>query len=93
MFLKNILKHFISIYLAGVNKYFYFDVYYLYFIVVPFCLTLSWSIVMIVKEHDRRCFNNYNHLKYYWIIDGPRYAALIVSFNFRKLYVFVFLID
>jgi len=48
---------------------------------------------MIVKEHDRRCFNNYNHLKYYWIIDGPRYAALIVSFNFRKLYVFVFLID
>lgn len=25
-----------------------------------------------------RCFNNYMHLKSYWIIDGPRYAVMIV---------------
>lgn len=33
---------------------------------------------MFVSERDRRCFYNYNHLKYYWIIDGPRYAVMIV---------------
>jgi hypothetical protein len=47
---------------------------------------------MVVKEHDRRCFNNYNHLKYYWIIDGPRYAVMIVSlvvkFQFELIFFF-----
>ncbi|CAF0921198.1 unnamed protein product [Rotaria sordida] len=50
--------------------------------VVPFCLTLSWSIIMIVKERHRRCFINYNHLKYYWVIDGPRYAVMIINIIF-----------
>lgn len=30
-------------------------------------------------ESSFRCFNNYMHLKYYWMIDGPRYAVMIVS--------------
>lgn len=42
---------------------------------------------MFIKEHDRRCFNNYNHLKSYWIIDGPRYAVMIVRNN---IFVFIF---
>lgn len=50
--------------------------------VVPFCLTLSWSAVMFIKERRRRCFNNYNHLSYYWIIDGPRYAVMIINIVF-----------
>ncbi|CAF0766707.1 unnamed protein product [Rotaria sp. Silwood1] len=62
----------------------HFKTYYFHIIgwVFPFCLTLSWSIVMFIKEHDRRCFNNYNHLKYYWIIDGPRYAVMIINIIF-----------
>lgn len=58
-------------------------------------MTLSWSVVMFVKERGRRsvtttseragsiecvirCWTNYNYLKYYYIIDGPRYAVMIV---------------
>ncbi|CAF0786952.1 unnamed protein product [Didymodactylos carnosus] len=48
---------------------------------VPFCLTLSWSIVMFFKQRDRQCWSNYNYLPYYWIIDGPRYAVMIVAFK------------
>jgi hypothetical protein len=33
---------------------------------------------MLVKERSRKCWANYNYLKYYWIIDGPRYAVMIV---------------
>lgn len=28
-----------------------------------------------------RCWANYNYLKYYWIIDGPRYGVMIVRKN------------
>ncbi|CAF5101222.1 unnamed protein product, partial [Rotaria magnacalcarata] len=28
------------------------------------------------------CWTNYNYLKYYWIIDGPRYAVMIINFIF-----------
>lgn len=49
---------------------------------VPFLLTLSWSLVMIFREPHRRCFNNYMHLKFYWIIDGPRYAVMIINVIF-----------
>ncbi|CAF4611928.1 unnamed protein product [Rotaria sp. Silwood2] len=44
----------------------YFKTYYFHIIgwVLPFCLTLSWSIVMFIKQRDRRCFYNYKHLKY-----------------------------
>ncbi|CAF0881716.1 unnamed protein product [Adineta steineri] len=61
-----------------------FKTYYFHILgwVVPLCLTLSWSLVMFIKERDRRCFNNYNHLKYYWIIDGPRYAVMIINIIF-----------
>ncbi|CAF1028161.1 unnamed protein product [Rotaria sordida] len=54
----------------------YFKTYYFYILgwIVPLFMTLSWSIVMFVKERDRKCWSNYNYLKYYWIIDGPRYA-------------------
>jgi hypothetical protein len=34
-----------------------------------------------------RCWANYNYLGYYWIIDGPRYAVMIVSlssFSYKK---------
>lgn len=41
-----------------------------------------WSIRLNKSRRDPsshcRCFNNYMHLKYYWIIDGPRYAVMIV---------------
>ncbi|CAF0894100.1 unnamed protein product [Didymodactylos carnosus] len=47
---------------------------------LPFFLTLSWTIVMFIKERDRQCWSNYNHLPYYWIIDGPRYAVMIINF-------------
>ncbi|CAF3293019.1 unnamed protein product [Rotaria socialis] len=62
----------------------HFKTYYFHIIgwVLPFCLTLSWSIIMFIKERDRRCFNNYNHLKYYWVIDGPRYAVMIINIIF-----------
>lgn len=47
---------------------------------------------MFVKQRRRTCFNNYNHLKYYWIIDGPRYAVMIVRISietnrFDRLFV------
>ncbi|CAF4206956.1 unnamed protein product [Rotaria socialis] len=50
--------------------------------IVPLCITLSWSIIMFFKERDRKCWTNYNYLKYYWIIDGPRYAVMIINFIF-----------
>jgi hypothetical protein len=31
------------------------------------------------KDQIFRCWANYNYLKYYWIIDGPRYAVMIVN--------------
>jgi len=37
---------------------------------------------MFVKERGRKCWANYNYLKYYWIIDGPRYAVMIINFIF-----------
>ncbi|CAF1248931.1 unnamed protein product [Adineta ricciae] len=49
---------------------------------LPFCITLSWTIVMVIKQRERRCFYNYNHLIYYWIIDGPRYAVMIINIIF-----------
>jgi len=30
-----------------------------------------------------RCWANYNYLKYYWIIDGPRYAVMILKNNLK----------
>ncbi|UJR35050.1 hypothetical protein I4U23_027826 [Adineta vaga] len=61
-----------------------FKTYYYHILgwIVPFCITLSWSIVMFIKERRRRCFYNYNHLIYYWIIDGPRYAVMIINIIF-----------
>ncbi|CAF1124928.1 unnamed protein product [Adineta ricciae] len=57
----------------------HFKTYYFYIIgwIVPFCITLSWSVVMFVKESGRKCWANYNYLKYYYIVDGPRYAVMI----------------
>ncbi|CAF4840620.1 unnamed protein product [Rotaria sp. Silwood1] len=62
----------------------YFKTFYFYILgwIVPFCITFSWSIIMFVKERDRECWANYNYLKYYWIIDGPRYAVMIINFLF-----------
>jgi hypothetical protein len=31
-----------------------------------------------------RCWANYNYLKYYWIIDGPRYFVMIVGSMFVR---------
>ncbi|CAF4377496.1 unnamed protein product, partial [Rotaria sp. Silwood2] len=62
----------------------HFKTYYFYILgwIVPFCITFSWSVVMFVKERGRKCWANYNYLKYYWIIDGPRYAVMIINFIF-----------
>ncbi|CAF0944560.1 unnamed protein product [Adineta ricciae] len=62
----------------------HFKTYYFYIIgwIVPFCITLSWSIVMFLKESGRKCWANYNYLKYYYIVDGPRYAVMIINVIF-----------
>jgi len=62
----------------------HFKTFYFYILgwVVPCCITLSWTIVMFVKERTRQCWANYNYLKYYWIIDGPRYGVMIINFIF-----------
>lgn len=39
------------------------------------------SSLIDLSFHRCRCWANYNYLKYYWIIDGPRYAVMIVYFS------------
>ncbi|CAF3993840.1 unnamed protein product [Adineta steineri] len=72
----------------------HFKSYYFYILgwVLPLCITLSWSIIMFIKERDRKCWANYNYLKYYWIIDGPRYAVMIINFIFLLNIIRVLLI-
>ena len=38
-------------------------------------------------ERVVRCWTNYNYLKYYYIIDGPRYAVMIVRQTLVILHV------
>lgn len=45
----------------------------------------------------RRCWANYNYLNYYWLIDGPRYAVMIVGQSTRsdvmRMEIDAFLLD
>lgn len=72
----------------------HFKTWYFYILgwILPFCITLSWSVVMFVKERSRKCWANYNYLKYYWIIDGPRYGVMILNVIFLLNIIRVLLI-
>ncbi|CAM1297763.1 pdfr-1 (predicted) [Pycnogonum litorale] len=59
--------------------------YLLYYLLgwgIPFVITLIWGCVTATFMSHTHCWAYYNLTPYYWIIEGPRLAILIVNLLF-----------
>ncbi|XP_012235254.1 PDF receptor isoform X2 [Linepithema humile] len=52
----------------------------------PVLMTLIWTIVMAFYYHPKskflRCWSGYNLSSYFWILEGPRFAVILLNFLF-----------
>ncbi|XP_032676531.1 PDF receptor isoform X2 [Odontomachus brunneus] len=52
----------------------------------PVLITLVWAIVMAFYYHPKskflRCWSGYNLSSYFWILEGPRFAVILLNFLF-----------
>ncbi|KAL6261223.1 hypothetical protein P5V15_008748 [Pogonomyrmex californicus] len=52
----------------------------------PVLMTSAWAIVMAFYYHPKsrflRCWSGYNLSSYFWILEGPRFAVILLNFLF-----------
>ncbi|XP_015592268.1 PDF receptor [Cephus cinctus] len=48
----------------------------------PVVMTLTWAIVTAVYYHPSKCWWGYNLTFYFWILEGPRMAVILLNFLF-----------
>ncbi|XP_011064805.1 PREDICTED: PDF receptor isoform X1 [Acromyrmex echinatior] len=52
----------------------------------PVLMTSAWVIVMAFYYHPKskfpRCWSGYNLSSYFWILEGPRFAVILLNFLF-----------
>ncbi|XP_039302429.1 PDF receptor isoform X3 [Solenopsis invicta] len=52
----------------------------------PLLMTLAWAIIMAFYYHPKskflRCWSGYNLSSYFWILEGPRFAVILLNFLF-----------
>ncbi|XP_034943280.1 PDF receptor [Chelonus insularis] len=48
----------------------------------PLIMTLAWAIVTAVYYHPTKCWWGYNLTFYFWILEGPRMAVILLNFLF-----------
>ncbi|XP_020296268.1 PDF receptor isoform X2 [Pseudomyrmex gracilis] len=52
----------------------------------PVLMTLIWAVVMAFYYHPKsklfRCWSGYNLSSYFWILEGPRFAVILLNFLF-----------
>ncbi|XP_014469715.1 PREDICTED: PDF receptor [Dinoponera quadriceps] len=52
----------------------------------PVLITLAWAVVMAFYYHPKskflRCWSGYNLSSYFWILEGPRFAVILLNFLF-----------
>ncbi|XP_029666741.1 PDF receptor isoform X1 [Formica exsecta] len=52
----------------------------------PALMTLVWAIIMAFYYHPKskfiRCWSGYNLSSYFWILEGPRFAVILLNFLF-----------
>ncbi|EZA55916.1 PDF receptor, partial [Ooceraea biroi] len=49
----------------------------------PVLITLAWVIVMAFYYHPKsKCWSGYNLSSYFWILEGPRFAVILLNFLF-----------
>ncbi|XP_046741752.1 PDF receptor [Diprion similis] len=48
----------------------------------PVLMTLAWAIVTAFYYHPSKCWWGYNLTLYFWILEGPRMAVILLNFLF-----------
>ncbi|KAG7212480.1 hypothetical protein KM043_012793 [Ampulex compressa] len=52
----------------------------------PVVMTLVWAIITALYYHPKskflRCWSGYNLSSYFWILEGPRFAVILLNFLF-----------
>nr|KAF7432490.1 hypothetical protein H0235_005414 [Vespula pensylvanica] len=49
----------------------------------PVVITLIWAIVTALYYHPKsKCWSGYNLSSYFWILEGPRFAVILLNFLF-----------
>lgn len=52
----------------------------------PVLVTSAWAVVMAFYYHPKskflRCWSGYNLSSYFWILEGPRFAVILLNFLF-----------
>ncbi|XP_040175431.1 PDF receptor isoform X3 [Anopheles arabiensis] len=48
----------------------------------PLILTVIWAIITAQYIRQQKCWWGYNLTPYYWILEGPRLAAVVLNFIF-----------
>ncbi|KAF3428564.1 hypothetical protein E2986_12736 [Frieseomelitta varia] len=49
----------------------------------PVVMTLIWAIITAFCYHPRsKCWSGYNLSSYFWILEGPRFAVILLNFLF-----------
>ncbi|XP_036148824.1 PDF receptor isoform X3 [Monomorium pharaonis] len=52
----------------------------------PLLMTSVWAVVMAFYYHPKskfpRCWSGYNLSSYFWILEGPRFAVILLNFLF-----------
>jgi hypothetical protein len=63
---------------------------YLYVAVFPVPLTITWLVTKSYEEEadSTYCGIGYSLLPSYWILEGPRLAAIIVTICFSIFYIY-----
>ncbi|XP_057318874.1 PDF receptor isoform X2 [Microplitis mediator] len=49
---------------------------------LPVVMTLTWAIVTAVYYRPSKCWWGYNLTSYFWILEGPRMAIIMLNFLF-----------
>ncbi|XP_078043104.1 pigment-dispersing factor receptor [Augochlora pura] len=49
----------------------------------PVVMTLVWAVITAFYYHPRsKCWSGYNLSSYFWILEGPRFAVILLNFLF-----------
>ncbi|XP_043266612.1 PDF receptor isoform X2 [Venturia canescens] len=76
MFIEGFFLH------SMVTETSYYRVYRLVGWGLPVAMTLAWAIVTAVYYHPSKCWWGYNLTFYFWILEGPRMAVILLNFLF-----------
>ncbi|XP_072379374.1 PDF receptor-like [Diabrotica undecimpunctata] len=61
------------------QEYNYIKIYCYMGWIIPALMTAGWLVAMLIEEAD---WLYYYFLSYYWILEGPRYAVIIINLLF-----------